>query len=157
MENYVKTVLYAYPYLDTVGEDYAQHIKNKALLSYDSRMNAERLAEYLAEEILHKERLEWLKTVVEEILGRLDRLERRLIGVYFFGENYDGVLQEEETLKTWSVRKQQRYRKKLGEKVAEMLRMAGLTKYTFDEELVSIEIIGKIHKGVLKRQKGEIA
>ena len=54
MENYTKVVLYAYPLLRTVGEDYAEHIRNKALLSYDSAMTTERLAEYLAEEILCK-------------------------------------------------------------------------------------------------------
>ena len=56
MENYVKVALYAYPILRTVSEDYAEHIRNKALLSYDSGKSAEQLAVYLAEEILQKAR-----------------------------------------------------------------------------------------------------
>ena len=54
MENYLKTVLYAYPLLATVGEDYAEHIRNKAVLSYHSSRSTENLAEYLAQEILRK-------------------------------------------------------------------------------------------------------
>ncbi len=156
LENYIRTVLYAYPYLETVGEDYAQHIKNKALLSYDSRMDAERLAEYLAEEILHKESLEWLRNVLEEMLARLDRLERKILGIRFFGERYDEkILNEEYGFKALSVRKRLRYKEKLYEKVAEMLRVEGLTKRTFEEELSPIEIIRKIHERVLKKEKKE--
>ena len=60
METYLKAVLYAYPLLQTVEKDYADHITNKALLSYESKKSTEELAEYLAEEILRKERLIWL-------------------------------------------------------------------------------------------------
>ena len=86
MENYTKVVLYAYPLLRTVGEDYAEHIRNKALLSYDSAMTTERLAEYLAEEILCKERLEWLKRTVEDVLSRLSDVERTLVAIRYFGK-----------------------------------------------------------------------
>ena len=54
LENYVKVVLYAYPILKNVGQDYQQHIQNKALLSYKSEALAERLVEYIAEEIINK-------------------------------------------------------------------------------------------------------
>lgn len=86
LENYTKVVLYAYPLLRTVGEDYAEHIRNKALLSYDSAMTTERLAEYLAEEILCKERLEWLKRTVEDVLSRLSDVERTLVAIRYFGK-----------------------------------------------------------------------
>ena len=158
MENYIRAVLYAYPYLETVGEDYAQHIKNKALLSYDSRMDVERLTEYLAEEILHKECLEWLKTVMDETFARLNELERKLLGMHFFGEKYDVEnLGEKYDFKSWSVRKQVRFKEETYKKVGKMLNAAGLTKKTFEEELHTIEMIGKIYNRLLRKQKEKIA
>ena len=85
MENYAKVILYTYPLLKTIGKDYADHIRNKALLSYDSAWDTERLTEYLAEEILRKERLEWLCGVVEETLLGLSDLERDLVAIRYFG------------------------------------------------------------------------
>ena len=82
----MKAVLYAYPLLKTVEEDYAQHIKNKALLSYNSRLTTEALAEYLAEEILHKNRLVWLKEIIEKTVARLPEHERVLLGIRYFGK-----------------------------------------------------------------------
>ena len=86
MENYVKTILYAYPLLKTVGEDYAEHIKNKAVLSYNSSRNTESLAEYLAEEILHKNCLLWLKEVIEKTVDKLNDLDRSLVETRYFGK-----------------------------------------------------------------------
>ena len=72
MENYLKAVLYAYPLLKTVGEDYAEHIRNKAVLSYHSPRTTEELAEYLAEEILRKNDLLMLRGVIEKTVEKLD-------------------------------------------------------------------------------------
>ena len=86
MENYVKAVLHSYPYLKMTKDAYMQHVKNKALLSCDGRMNTEKLAEHLAEEILRKRRLEWLEDAIEKALSNLNDLERGLVGIRFFGE-----------------------------------------------------------------------
>jgi len=86
LENYVKTVLYAYPLLKTVGEDYAEHIKNKAVLSYNSPKSTESLAEYLAEEILRKNCLLWLKEVIERTVDKLSALDRGLVEMRYFGK-----------------------------------------------------------------------
>ena len=54
MENYAKVMLYVYPFLKTVEKDYQDHIRNKAVLSHNSGMTAERLADYIAGEIIIK-------------------------------------------------------------------------------------------------------
>lgn len=139
-----------------MGEDYAEHIRNKALLSYDSRWNAEELAEYLAEEILRKERLEWLKTVIEETVARLNETEKALLAIRYFGRrrkkketpfsgkpNVGGL-----NPKTWSERKYFRFQQRLSEKVSGMLIAAGVTKSLFENELIEIELIQKVHRFV---------
>ena len=85
MENYAKVILYAYPLLKTVGDDYAEHIRNKAVLSYNSPLTTERLAEYLTQEIVCKNALEWLKTTVESLMDRLTEEERTLLDIRYFG------------------------------------------------------------------------
>ena len=146
MENYIKTVLYAYPLLETVGEDYAEHIRNKALLSYDSRLDAESLAVYLAEEILRKNCLEWLKSVVEQTLQKMSPLERALIETRYFGKKKrEDIFPNGEQ---WSERKYFRCQQKAGEKFGGMLAVAGVTKEVFDKELVGLDLIKKIHRHV---------
>ncbi len=56
------------------------------MLSYNSAWDTEKLTEYLAEEILRKGRLEWLKGAVEEVLAQLSALERELVAVRYFGK-----------------------------------------------------------------------
>jgi hypothetical protein len=142
----LKTVLYAYPLLKTVGEDYAEHIRNKALLSYDSGKSAEQLAVYLAEEILRKNCLEWLKDVIEQTLSKMTPLERSLIETRYFGKK------KREDLfpvgQAWSERKYFRCQQKVGEKIGGMLSVAGVTKEVFDRELADLDLISKIHRHV---------
>ena len=71
MENYVKEILFGYPLLKTIEEDYALHIKNKAVLSHNCATSAEKLAEYLAGEILAMRSLENLKRIVGNVLDKL--------------------------------------------------------------------------------------
>ena len=151
MEKYMKAVLYAYPLLKTVEEDYAEHIRNKALLSYNSRLSTQELAEYLAGEILHKGRLTWLKTVVEQTLARLSETERTMLEIRYFGKKRklrfhlnEPSEKSEELCFLWSERKYFRMQQKVGEKVSAMLKVAGVTKHLFDRELAEIDIFRKI-------------
>ena len=146
MENYLKTVLYAYPLLKTVGEDYAVHIRNKAVLSYNSPRLTEELAEYLAREILRKNNLLWLKGVIEETLAKLDDTERALIGARYFGKKKIPLHKEGE--EPWSERTYFRLQQKVGNKVGGMLVVAGVTKDFFDKELSEVELIRKVHRFV---------
>ena len=86
MENYVREILYGYPLLKTVGEDYEIHIRNKALLSHGVHVDGLRLAEYLAGEILTMDKLEGLKSVVKGALDKLSDEERILIEGRYFGK-----------------------------------------------------------------------
>lgn len=147
MENYVKVILYGYPLLKTVGEDYEMHIRNKAMLSYDSPMTAEGLAEYLAGEILEMRRLEWLKKTVEGVLDRLQEEERELLSMRYFGKikRLRGFLKTKAEEEGWSERKYFRKQKRLEEKIAAMLKGAGVTKALYDEALANTDVFRKIH------------
>ncbi len=150
MENYAKVILYAYPLLETVGKDYAEHIRNKALLSYDSRMGAERLAEYIAGEIIAKEHLEALKQDVDAVLDKLEETEKRLLAIRYFGKGKQlrEFLKNERASAGWSERKYFRQQKKLGEKVAMMLRAVGVTQERFRREFSGLEIFKQITRFV---------
>ena len=152
LENYIKTVLYAYPLLKTVEEDYAEHIKNKAILSYDSRWDAERLTEYLAEEILSKNHLIWLRSMVDKVVDRLSETERALLSIRYFGKAGSArtfSLQGKERGATvWSERTYFRKQQRLGEKVAAMLRVSGVTKEVFDRDFSRLDIFRKIYRFV---------
>lgn len=151
MENYVKVVLYAYPILKGTVEAYREHIKNKALLSYRSDALAEELAEYIAEEIVCKRKLEWLKNAVEGVVNRLDAVEKTLIFIRYFGKERKIKRAEtnlEKRAGSWSESMYFRKQNRLGEKVGAMLRTYGLTKEVFESEFASLEIFRKINKFV---------
>ena len=150
MENYLKTVLYAYPLLKTVGEDYAEHIRNKAVLSYNSSWKTEDLAEYLAKEILRKNNLLWLRNTIDGVLGKLDERERSLIAARYFGKKKRPLHKAGE--QGCSDRTYFRQQQKVGDKVGGMLVAAGVTREFFETRLEGVELIGKIHRFV---DKGE--
>ena len=54
LEEFVKAVLYAFPVLEEMEEEYETHIRNKAVLSYKSQLPTEELAEYIVKEIIEK-------------------------------------------------------------------------------------------------------
>ena len=149
MENYVKVVLYAYPLLKTVGKDYEEHIRNKAVLSYDSNLTAERLAEYLAAEILEMNRLEWLKSRVNGALEKLDGAERELLAIRYFGKT-KGIRDflKTENAKGCSPRQYFRRQQRLGQKLGELLQKQGVTKDVYEKDFAGIDLFRKIHKFV---------
>lgn len=150
MENYTKAVLHIYPFLAMMQTTYEQHIKNRALLSCDGRMNTEALAEYLAKEILHKRCLAWLEDVIGETLLRLSEVEQILVRTHFFGEK-KGM--ENTEIESWSDSKRLRVQARCFQRLEAMLHRSGLTKKYFDEELVHIEIIRKMYKRVEREGK----
>ena len=160
LENYVKVALYAYPILQTVSEDYAEHIRNKALLSYDSGKSAEQLAVYLAEEILQKEKLEQLRGILERVLRKLSDGERALLALRYFGkrkatkETLRGKEIRGEDLATLTSRDRSYFRQleRLGRKVGAMLVAEGFTKERYLQDYADVEWIAKIHRFV---ERGE--
>lgn len=166
LEEYTKTVFYTYPLLATVEKDYQEHILNKAILSYDVSINAERLAEYLASEVIEKEKLRWLKSVVETVLGKLSEEERTLMEIRYFGrtkkirtlvkskKEMGQAIQPENGL--WSERTYFRKQTRLYEKAKTLLMAAGLTKEVYDSEFSDLDIFKKvdtyIQKGGLEKK-----
>ena len=146
MENYAKVLLYAYPFLRTVDKDYEDHIRNKAVLSYDSRMTAERLAEYIAGEIITKRNLEALKSDLEKIFSKLEEKENKLIAIRYFGKRKQlcEFLKNEDGQLGWSERKYFREQNRLGEKVGAMMRSVGLTEERYQAEFANLDIFKKI-------------
>ncbi len=142
MKNYVKVILYAYPLLRTVEKDYEERIRNKALLSYDGRTGAERLAEEIAEEVVRMRRLEWLKGRVEEILASLSEEERALVAARYFGRK--GALKGLPFTESTYFRKQRR----LGEKLSGLFVLAGISEEAYLSEYAEAEEFSSIHRGV---------
>lgn len=164
MENYVKEILYGYPLLKTVGEDYEIHIRNKAVLSHGCATSAEKLAEYLAEEIIAMRSLEQLKRTVESILDKLSIDERTLIEIRYFGrrKKMRGFLKRriskgESSNVVWSETTYFRRQRSLGEKVAAMLHFAGITKEKYLTEYAQTDIFKKIHAFVEAGKDKKIA
>ncbi len=153
METYLKAVLYAYPLLKTVEKDYADHIKNKALLSYDSSKTTEELAEYLAEEILRKERLSWLKKTVRQVYERLSEEEKMLVSARYFGKKRKGTRLQNESDKGMSERMYFRKCKRAEEKMGAMLLSVGVDEETYQKYFAKIETFQKIHKFLEKNEK----
>lgn len=149
LENYAKAVLYAYPLLKTVGEDYAVHIRNRAVLSYESSLTTEQLAEYLAGEIIEKNRLQWLKNTVKTIIDKLTDEERTLLDIRYFGQTKKlRDFLNGQARKGCSERTYFRLQSRLAEKLGAMLFYAGVTQKLYDEEYKNMDIFRKIHKFV---------
>ncbi len=160
----MKVILYAYPLLKTVGKDYADHIRNKAMLSYTGTWDTERLTEYLAEEIIQKERLEALKILVDEVLAGLSDLERELVAMRYFGKSKKIHTQAHcVTDKAMKQRKQGneprcvaeltereyfRRQRKLLERLAALFFEKGITEEKYLKEFASMDFFRKIYRFV---------
>ncbi len=152
MEEYVKAVLYAYPFLDTVSEDYGIHIKNKAILSYRKNEPAEIVAERIVEEIFEKRWLEWLKEKVEAVLIKLSETERTLVKLRYFRKNKKEKLSWQIREK-WSERTYFRMQDKLYGKLKRFFAQVGFTVEVFREHFENMDIFRKIGKFVQNEEK----
>lgn len=164
VRNYVKAVLYGYPLLETVSEDYREHIENKAALSVRTDKSAFELAVELATEVCQKRDFEWLKSCVESALDMLTDVEKTLIAVRYFGKrrkikrtfSYEKELPKTE-IAAWSERKYFRFQKRLSEKVGAILNRLGLTEEVFEEKFAQTEIFEKIYRFVCEGKDQKIA
>lgn len=132
-------------------KDYAEHIENKAVLSYKSNLSTENLAEYIVGEILEKERLTWLKRVVSGVLDKLSDLERAMVGVRYFGHKRKEKLPAGTAFGTWSERTYFREQERLGIKLGGMLTAAGLTAEVFEKWFAPTQLFETVHKYAKKR------
>ena len=158
MENYAKVMLYAYPFLETVDKDYEDHIRNKAVLSYDSKRTAAQLAEYIAGEIIVKRNLQALKQDLEKVLDKLDDEEKRLVEIRYFGKRKQlRDFFKSEGGATWSEGKYFRRQRRLGEKLAAMMRSVGLTEERYCQEFAQVDIFKRIARIVEEGRDKKIA
>lgn len=146
-------MLYAYALLDTVSEDYEEHIRNKAVLSCLRTEPAGRIAEKIAWEILEKRVLETFKAKAEGILSMLTDTERTLVAIRYLGK---GRSVKESLLNGasggWSERKYFRAQARLLDKLCILFERAGLTKGYFEEELIHIDIFAKVRSALQKKR-----
>ncbi len=147
MKKYVKVVLYAYPVLKTIGEEYQIHISNKALLSYKSQKSAEELFEYLAREIICKQRLEWLKKLVDGVIDGLDQTEKALLYLRYFSpcksrkkEMEKGNEEVFSAIKNWSDSTYFRRQNKLGEKMEALFYNVGFCEEIYQKDFAFIDV-----------------
>ena len=132
--SYVKTILYIYPRLERIAADYGDHIRHRAILSYENR-TAERAAEYLAEEILKKRAIEALKERVDAALKKLNDKERFLLEVRYFGRKKKlREFLEAGTERPGSERSYYRKQERLLKKVISVFSGVGLTEEAFFRE-----------------------
>ena len=164
MKNYIKAVLYGYPLLENVDEDYQIHIQNKAILSSRTDKSAFELAVALAKEICEKQDLEWLKDCVEKALEKLTDVERELIAVRYFGKGRklkkislkdSGQAQSE--IASWSERKYFRFQNRLAEKISSLLVRLGLTEEVFESRFAGTDIFQKLYRFVCDGKDQKIA
>ena len=159
MEKYLKAVLYAYPLLETVEQDYDIHIKNKAVLSYRNDKSAEELAVYIAEEIIRRERFAWLKKTVAKILDTLSEKERSLLELRYFGKRRkrtSNTLQGQSEC-VLSESSYFRAQNRLAEKVGAMLVRAGFTKEVYENDFADTEIFQRVNAILARREKRKIS
>lgn len=164
VKNYVKAVLYGYPLLKTVSEDYQEHIENKAALSVRTDKSAFELAVELAGEVCKKQDLEWLKECVEKALDTLTDVEKTLIAVRYFGKrrkikknfSNDKNLPKTE-IAAWSERKYFRFQNRLSQKISSILFRLGLTEEIFEEKFKQTDIFEKIYRFVCEGRDQKIA
>ena len=156
MENCVKAILYCYPRLGGIEEGYLQHIRNRAVLSADGSVPAQKVAEHLALALLEKAKVRELNGLAAAALDKLSTEEKMLLNVRYFGrldrvkrafaEKYAGIANASmQPIPYWSERTYFRKQKKLLAKLTERFVRLGLTKERFVEEFACLDGIGAIY------------
>ncbi|MBQ8322555.1 MAG: hypothetical protein IJX91_01165 [Clostridia bacterium] len=147
MKNYVKAVLYAYPWLEKTGEAYGVHIRNRAILSYRDGAPAVAQAEYIVAEIVEKRKLEWLKATLDRVFARLTDAQRTLISLRYFGtgSKIKSLSRKAKSVRgAFSESKYFRLQERLTETVRAMLYGEGLTEESFEKDFSQMELFRRI-------------
>lgn len=163
MDSYVKAIMYAYPYLEYMEREYAQHIENKAVLSYAGDQNVERLAEYIAGQVIKKEKIGKLKALADEVWKTLSDVEKTLVSIRYFGKEkkiknatkgVEAVTSSTDALRqrlrtTFSnERNYFRRQQRLLKRIAATFRNFGLTERAFLSEYGEISFLKKVYDTV---------
>ena len=149
-------MLYCYPQLGGIEDGYMQHIRNKAVLSVDGRVPAQKLAEYVALEVVHKSKVRELTQLINAVISNLNTEEKLLLNIRYFGKldrvkrafaaKYAGIANEEmRSVAFWSERTYFRKQKKLLTKLVNRFLDLGLDKNRFLEEFASLDGLSSIY------------
>lgn len=128
-----------YPTIDEMKKAYAEHIRNKAILSHRQFGPAGDLITYVAGQICKRDKLVWLECVVNEVVAKLNDTERALLHMRYFRQKKAkaGVT---EGISKWSESTYFRMQKKLERRIESMLIAKGLTEQVFDDWFADMEI-----------------
>ncbi|MBQ8659098.1 MAG: hypothetical protein IJ506_08170 [Clostridia bacterium] len=151
LDSYVKAILYTYPKMQKMKEDYEVHIRNKAYFSYTGSTATDKLCEYIAGQILELRTLERLKAIVDGIWQKLTETERFLAELKYFGKSKKTTAEAiaergKEFLKKKfeglkSERNYFRRQERLLKKIGAFLRGAGITEEVFLSEFACIAVL----------------
>ena len=154
MEMRVISALYAYPQLERIGRDYEEHVKNKALLSYGNKMETEKLAEYLAIEIVRRQNVAKLKEELDSVIAKLNEEEKTLLDVRYFGkaDRVRRIFAAQKAglcklpYKVWSERTYYRKQSRLLQHIVAQLKAKGWTEESFDNDYLEIEFVALLYQ-----------
>lgn len=152
------------------------HIRFKALTSYDYRRSSEKMVEYVAKQVALRQTLLRLKTTVKTVIDALSEEERLLMDLRYFGKLDDvvkrlrGCLRRSDepcvrarkicqTLgikRVWSERSYFRKQKALLEKVEAKFIAAGLSDKDFENDYGDLGVIRFVQR-VLERGREVVA
>ena len=172
LENCVKAILYTYPKFKMIDRDYADHIENKAILSYRYKGSTESLAEYIAGEILRKRRLSVLKKALDEFFLSLTLEETILLELRYFGkirlmkdggkdkgvsewQRVRGSAERQAVIAQfhWSERSYYRKQNRLLKKVMEGFNRMGFTKEVLEKEYMQYEFLRAVYRFLTAKKK----
>ena len=150
----MKAILYTYPKLKALEEDYAQHIENKAVLSYKYIGDPSVLAEYIAGEICKKRKLAWLKEELDQVFNRLTEEEYLLLSIRYFGK-ISRAKNERAKIDTakellekyqWSERSYYRKQNRVLKKMIAEVNRIGINKEVFEKEYLQFEFLRAVYR-----------
>ena len=148
LKQFTKAVLYVYPLIKEMEQSYAEHIRNKAILSYKNTQSTEGLVRYVSKQICRRDKLLWLEDVLNGVMGGLGDIDKALLQIRYFGKNRknaqtDGAFKE---IASWSASKYFREQNKLEKRIENLLIRSGLTEQVFDEWFAPMQIFRLINQ-----------
>ena len=141
-----KAILYVYPMMQKLAEATRVGARNKAILSYRSKLGTMRDVEAVADELLLANRLDELKEVVDSLLQRLSTEERFLLEYRYFRRKK--VLAEFGEELACSERNYFRKQEKLLQKMTALLGANSMTEEYLLEAFENCACLMKVYRAI---------
>ena len=111
------------------------------------------MAEYILGEIVEKNRLVWLKALVQRVLNGLSERERAFISAKYFGKQSAGLENKKNGESEVSESTYFRLQQRLGNKVGEKFVANGLSKEVFDSDFSQMTIFKELLARLTKQEQ----